>query len=602
MCGIAGIVDFAAPATAHRDRVASMRRRLRHRGPDSEGEHVGTHAVLGHTRLAILDLTGGAQPMHDGSGRYTIVYNGELSNAAELRDELRAEPGVTFRTRSDTEVVLAAYERWGADCARRLSGMFAFFVWDRARERGFAARDRLGVKPLVYAREGSALVFASEAQAIARTAATRPRANLEAVLDVLVAPCFSGVDRTMFAGVEPLLPGTTLEVDREGVRVRPYWDWPCIARGPSDAERGVDAERAVAALREELSAAVSRALVADVSLGVFLSGGLDSTLIAAVMARELPGPLLAFTVTFDDQSRFDYARSTITNDDDTPFARAAAAELGLDHRLVHVARSEIAADLERVALTNDALPAWEQEIAQHRLARAAQAAGTKAVLVGDAADETHYGYHFLLDPAALAGPHVILARLGSVPVRREISSEPIGDAARRLRALPEAAGASFDGDAAERTAAMTYLIVKRWLPRLLHNGDVHTMSASVEARVPFGDVRLLDVAARIEPAVALRGGVEKWALREASRGLVPDAVRARKKSALPKDLGVEPVFRAEARRALDDPPELVRAIVDRAAVAELVGLRRALTEAERAVLFRVVTLTHWARHHEVACP
>ncbi|MDB4936994.1 MAG: hypothetical protein JWP87_3966 [Labilithrix sp.] len=596
MCGIAGIVDFTRPAAAHRARVAAMRARLRHRGPDGEGDWAAKHASLAHTRLAILDREGGAQPMTSPDGRYTITYNGELANA----DELRAALDWSFRTRSDTEVVLAAYARWGAACAARLSGMFAFFVWDTRLARGFGARDRLGVKPFFFAREDAAFVFASEAHAIARTSHERPRVNVAGVLEVLVAPCFSGVAHAMFAGVEPLPPAHVVVVDREGMRTEAYWDWPCGA----DVARDDDPDRVVAALREEVPRAVARALVSDLPIGLFSSGGLDSAMIAATMASHARTPVAAYTVTFDEQAAFDYRPGAITSSDDTPYARDVAGALGLEAHLVHVSRAEIARDLRAVAIANDALPAWEQEIAQHRLARAASESH-RVVVVGDAADETHYGYHFLLDPDALRGPHVILGRLGSVPIRPGVANDPAGDTVAELASLVESAsnGApTFAGDATRRVLAMTYLVVKRWLPRLLHNGDVHTMHASLEARVPFADAKLVELAASVSPSVALRGGVEKWALRESARGRIPEHVRTRKKSALPKDLGVEPVYRAEAATVLRDPPAAVDALVDLAAVHALVVRPAPLTEAERAVLFRVITFAHWCRHHEVAAP
>jgi asparagine synthase (glutamine-hydrolysing) len=189
-----------------------------------------------------------------------------------------------------------------------------------------------------------------------------------------------------------------------------------------------------------------------------------------------------------------------------------------------------------------------------------------------------------------------------VPVRAEISTDPVGDAVASLEGLVASKGASFEADDARRVLAMTYLVVKRWLPRLLHNGDIHTMRASLEARVPFADVELVDLAGRIAPEVALRGGVEKWALREAARGRVPEHVRTRKKSALPKDLEVEPVFREEARKVLLDPPEVVATLVDTRAIAAILAQPSPLREPERAILFRVITLAHWSRHHEVAAP
>ncbi len=597
MCGIAGIVDFAHPSAAHRERVGAMRARLRHRGPDGEGEHVGPHVVLGHMRLAVLDVANGAQPMTSPDGRLVVTYNGELANADELRARLAVD--WTFRTRSDTEVVLAAFARWGEGAVAHLSGMFAFFVWDARRERGFAARDRLGVKPFVFAR-GPAFVFASEAHAIARTAGPAPRADIRAIVDVLVAPCFSGVDRTTFDGVETLLPGHSLVVDRSGVTIERWWRWPI------DPRRALldDPRDTIGLLAEELVAAGRRALAADVPIGVFASGGLDSTILAAILASNDRGARVgaAYTITFDEQAGFDYARSAITNADDTPFARAAVVELGLAPRTAHAARDGMAKAIEDVAIANDALPAWEQEIAQHRLARAAREDGTKVVLVGDAADETHYGYHFLLDREALAGPHVILDRLGSVPIRAEIAEAAPADAARSLELHVERAGGTFHGSDDERLAAITLLVVERWLPRLLHNGDVHTMRFGVEARVPFADAKLVELAARVAPALALRGGVEKWALREAARGLVPEVIRTRKKSALPKDLGVEPIYRRELARMLAEPPAIVDAVVDVPAMRALLADPRPLREAERAAMFRVVALAHWARHHGVVAP
>ena len=331
MCGLAGIVDFARPAAAHAERLAAMRVRLRHRGPDGEGEHAAGPVSLAHTRLSILDHEGGAQPMASPDGRYVIVYNGELANA----DALRRDLDWSFRTRSDTEVVLAAYARWGAACAARLSGMFAFFVWDAALERGLGARDRLGVKPLFVAHDGSAFVFASEAHAIARTSRQRPRLDVAGAVEALVAPCFSGVARSLFEGVAPLPAGHVVVVDASGERVEEYWDWPCAA----DHERDHDERRVVAELREAVPRAIERSLAADVPLGLFSSGGLDSTLIAATMAARSKEPVPAYTVTFDDQASFDYARSGITSSDDTPYARDVARELALDPRLVHVRRT-----------------------------------------------------------------------------------------------------------------------------------------------------------------------------------------------------------------------------------------------------------------------
>jgi len=570
MCGIGGIVRYEPG-----DNLARLRRMqwsLRHRGPDDQDTWTSPHAGLVHTRLALLDPAGGAQPLR--SDRYVLVYNGEIYNAAELRHELA--PSWDFRTCCDAEVVLAAHARWGAACPARLNGMFAYFVWDTIEEAGFAARDLLGVKPFVYAQAGDELVFASEAKAVLAALPGRPRARRDAVLEYLVVPCFSGVETPMFEGLHYLPPGHALRIDRSGVSI---WRW-----GEHDLQAATD-DVPPEELRTAVERAVQRTLIADAPVGVLLSGGLDSTAIAAAARRPLP----AWTIQFTDQDSYDYGRSRIVISDDTPFAALAARELGLAQHVVHVDRGGLAADLQRLAIQNDALPAWEQEIAQHHLAHAA-ALHCKAVLVGDAADETHYGYHFLLDPEATRGPRGLIERF----FPGDLWPGAIEPLAAKYQALSEEAGHDWRTPQG-RLLATTWLIVHRWLPRLLHNGDIHAMAHGLEARVPFADLDLLALARRIGPTRALADGVEKAALRQALRGVVPEAIRVRKKSALPKDQGVEALYQREAARAVADGR--LDAVIDRGRVLGL--CERPLDERERALLFRVICLGHWTNAYGV---
>lgn len=571
MCGIGGIVRYRPGDDL--PRLGRMQRRLRHRGPDDQGMVELPHVGLVHTRLALIDPAGGAQPMR--GDRYVLVYNGEVYNAAQLRQELAAS--WTFRTRCDAEVVLAAYARWGAACPERLDGMFAFFVWDTVAEAGFAARDLLGVKPFVYAHANGELVFASEAKAVLAALPGRPRARRDALLEYLVVPCFSGVETPMFDGLAYLPPGHAMRVDRSGVAITRWGDHDL--HGASDDVTSDE-------LRDAFERAVRRTLIADAPIGVFLSGGLDSTAIAAAAARPLP----AWTVQFADHDRYDYTRSRIVISDDAPFAALAARELGLAPTIVDVDRAGIADDLVAIASHNDALPAWEQEVAQHHLSRAA-ARSCKAVLVGDAADETHYGYHFLLDAEATRSPRGVIERF----IPSDLWPEAVVDFTAKYQALTEAAGHDWRSPAA-RVLSTTWLIVHRWLPRLLHNGDIHGMAHGLEARVPFADRALLGLARRLGPARALAGGVEKAALRDALRGVVPEAIRVRRKSALPKDQGVEALYQREARRAVADGA--LDAVVGRTDVLAL--CERPLDERERALLFRVICLAHWTRAYGVA--
>lgn len=582
MCGIGGLVRYDAPVD--RDVLDAMRARLRHRGPDGEGARVLPHCGVVHTRLALLDVAGGMQPRVSPDGRFTLVYNGEVYGLDALRRALA--PSWDFATRGDAEVVLAAFATWGERCVERLDGMFALFVWDARTETGFAARDRLGVKPFVYAWDGERFAFASEAKALLPAMRSAPRADREALIEVLVAPCFSGVERPAFAGMEHLAPGSTLRITRDGVTTDRWWRYPLTA----DATDG-DATLA-ARVGDALDRAVRRTLAADVPVGVFLSGGLDSTAIAAIARRAGAAPP-AFTVRFDDHGRADGGASRIVVSDDLPFAREAARALDLDATEVPVERDGLDADLDAVAEANDALPAWEQEVAQSRLARAA-AVRVKAVLVGDAADETHFGYHFLHDPVATEAPARILERFADAPLRPGLLDRPREHFDARYRALARALGHRW-GTARERTLATACLVVERWLPRLLHNGDVHTMAWGLEARVPFADAELLALAGTIPPEAAMRDGVEKRVLREALRDVVPEAVRTRTKSALPKDLGDHTRYQRLCAREIVRSGDLLSPLLNLDVLRVWCDERTPLAERERALLFRVICLARWAR-------
>ncbi|HET8897343.1 MAG TPA: asparagine synthase (glutamine-hydrolyzing) [Rhodanobacteraceae bacterium] len=587
---MAGLIRYDGEAPAQVERVLAMRNRQRHRGPDGEGLWLDDCAVLAHNRLALLDAAHGAQPMVSADGRYALVYNGEIYNHAELRRALATH--WPFRTHTDTEVVLAAHTVWGEACLRRFNGMFAFLVWDSERQRAFAARDRLGIKPFVYLQQGAEVLFASEAKGLLAAMQT-PRANTEAVLEYLVAPFFSGVAQPMFEGMAYLPPGHALHLDRNGLRLS-RWA-PEIAENPA-----AKANEIAGALRERLAAAVQQSLIADTPVGLFFSGGLDSTLIGG-LARAAGAMPPCFTIRFEGHDAYDYTRSLIVASDDQPFAKQSAIELDLSREDVTPSRSTLAHDLWKLAACNDALPAWEQELAQHHLARAASTR-LKAVMVGDAADETHYGYHFLLDQHATRDPTHILQRLTADPyLRPGLLPQPLEHYGTIYRDLARNAGLDWRTPAACLRATQ-WLVRHRWLQRLLHNGDIHSMAHGLEARVPFGDIEVLDLAATIPAELALHDGVEKAMLREASRGALPEAVRLRRKSALPKDQGNGESLRRHALDVLATDAGRLDGLLD------VVRLRRRcadptpLDEHERAVMFRTCALAHWSRIHKVDLP
>ena len=560
MCGLAGVVDFARPVEAWSEHLAAMQSLLRHRGPDGEGAWQQGHCGLVHTRLAIVDPAGGHQPMASWDARFHLVFNGEITNYGELAERL----DYPFRTRSDTEVLLAAWHRWGPACTQYLNGMYAFFIWEPAAERGWLVRDALGVKPALYRRLGRGIAFASEARAL-----NAGRLDPERFAEWAVMPSMSGA---VLEGVESVPAGHGLRIDRTGAVVVP------MAQMTSDRT-----------LEDAVARGVALHAAADVPVGVFLSGGLDSAIVATGAA-----PCLAYTVRFQDQDTFDYSRSLITRSDDTPFARLVADELHLDHVIVDVRRDQLAADLAAISTINDALPAWEQEIAQHRLSRAASQ-DVKVVLVGDAADETHWGYDFLLDDVVCASPEAVLDRFGA-PRRLAFLARPEPDLLSRLaatyRAEAAAEGLSWS-DVASGRRALNGLVRRRWLGRLLHNGDVHTMAYGLEARVPFADAEILAAAARVPAECGYVGGVEKAALRAAAPALTPSAVRWRKKSALPKDQNCGGIYRAEALRLLDGAADYF----DPDAISTLARQNTRLSEEQRAILFASIAVAHFAAQH-----
>ncbi|MCA9711246.1 MAG: asparagine synthase, partial [Myxococcales bacterium] len=324
------------------------------------------------------------------------------------------------------------------------------------------------------------------------------------------------------------------------------------------------------------------------------------TLVASLAARHAPAPPRAYTIAFPGQDRYDYARSRIVVSDDTPFARRAAERLGLPQHWVRVPTASIEQALPEIARIDDAVPAWEQQLAQHHLSRAA-AAHDKAVLVGDAADETHYGYHFLLDPEATRSPLHLLRRFPSAPCHPDWGADVQARFARGYAELQRAAGYEGD-DPRTRTLATAWLVLHRWLPRLLHDGDVHTMAFSLEARVPFADNALVDLALRVDPRRAFTPGRDKALLRDAVAGLLPEEIRTRRKSALPKDQRTARAYQTLVRRCLHEDPALLRALCHEPALRALLDPRRLLDEGERAVLFRVAAVAHWARAYDVAPP
>ena len=528
MCGIAGVVEPGGGAVdaALLDRMSAL---LAHRGPDGSGTHVEGPVGLAHRRLAILDLSEeGRQPMTSGDGAFTIVFNGEVFNYLELRDELRAT-GHAFRTGTDTEVVLAAYAAWGRDCLARLNGMFAFAVLDRRRNEVFLARDRLGVKPLYYARSGGRFLFASECKALLADPAVGRSPCEDALATFLAWGVLDHSPLTMFQGVLQLPPGHWMAVGEGGVEgpVR-WWD---LAVNPGIASPPALEADAPARLLELLTDAVRLRLRSDVPVGTCLSGGIDSSTIVALIARlletEHPGSIgerqRTFSAVYGDR-RFDERR----------FMEVAVESAGVAGVYVEPSPERLEADLLDLVWAQDEPFGSLSIYAQYCVMRLA-AGSVTVVLDGQGADEQLAGY------IAYQGTYLsTLARRGRLG---RLVGEALGtlrhhrgffaNASRQLvvrrgrRGLLRIEAPPVHRYAGDLDDVLRRETVATNLPALLHYEDRNSMHFSIEARVPFLDYRVVEYLASLPLDQKLRHGVTKRVLRRAIRGIVPEAIRCR---------------------------------------------------------------------------
>ena len=535
MSAINGCVDFRDTDRISEERVRLAGRLLAHRGPDEEGAYRAAGVCFYHNRLAVRDPAGGKQPMcavfH--GRRYAIVYNGEIYNARELRRALAGQ-GATFRTACDTEVVLWAYIFYGEDAPKHLNGMFAFAVHDETAEKVVLVRDRFGAKPLYYTRYGGKFAFASEQKALLGEDMAPPEVDREGLWQLLYLSPVTLPGQSVFKHIREVLPGHTLTVDAAGVREQAYW------RLQAD-ECPDDLEGAAAHVRELLADAVARQLESDVPLATLLSGGLDSSAVTALAARELSkeGTVLD-TYSFEyEGNREHFKQSLFQPESDEAYAAALAAELGTRHTVLTAPTAGVADLLYAATLARDlpgqadidsSLLYYCQEIKKRHT----------VVLSGEGSDEIFGGYPWFYRPEMLH--REFFPWVHEPRVRASLFDSTLVDADRgysyaceiyrdALAACPVRKGES-DEDCRARQA--TWLSTQYFMASLLARKDRMSMYAGVEARVPFGDHRILEYVFNLPWAYKHENGVEKSLLRRAMEGLLPSRVLWRKKSPYPK--------------------------------------------------------------------
>lgn len=581
-----------------------MRDILRHRGPDDGGIYIDKNVGLGHRRLSIVDVANGTQPMFNDDRSYSIVYNGEIYNHAEKRKEL-IETGHKFNNLSDTETILHLYSEYGRDCIHHLRGMFAFAIWDAKKRELFVARDRLGVKPLYYVQsDDGSLYFASEIKALLEAGAIKPEINFDVLPDQFANHGTSG-DETLFVGVYRLLPGHTLLWKDGKLDIREYWD---VDFEPKDERRTDDefVEEWLGLFRES----IKMRLMADVPLGMFLSGGIDSSAIAGIMSTMADDPIKTFSVGFRERAANEFE-----------YSRLVAERFGTDHHEITITPEQFFAALPSLVWHEDEPIGFIASVPLYFVSKLARE-HVKVVLTGEGADETLAGYGryartlrllelgkryegatpvFLRDavrggvatlPAAFNRKlrRTFLSRESNIEslffdnfgvfsseMQRGLFSKSTKAKITDLKPYTRQNALVRGSDAVDVLDKLLYADTKTYLHELLMKQDQMSMAASIESRVPFLDHKLVEFSARMPREMKLRSGTTKWVLREAMKGILPSEILDRPKMGFPVPIGNW--FRGQYKHIVDEfvlgPRAMSRGIFDPAFVRKLVARHNA---------------------------
>ncbi|MBV9623752.1 MAG: asparagine synthase (glutamine-hydrolyzing) [Acidobacteria bacterium] len=628
MCGIAGILEFKDDNAADRALVARMCKVMAHRGPDDQGVYAEGRIAVGMRRLSIVDLAGGHQPITNEDGSVWIVFNGEIYNHGELREEL-IRRGHSYRSRSDTETIVHLYEEYGAAAVTHLRGMFAFAIWDSKQKRLFIARDRLGIKPLYYTATADRFLFGSEIKVLLEHPDVRPEFNRAALPEYLAFGYLSGTD-TMYQGIRKLMPGHWLEISERGeLKIEQYWDLETAADKPAHAEAYY-----VNSYRELLEEAVQSHLMSDVPLGVFLSGGVDSSAVAALATRIRREPVETFSVGYAEQ---DYS--------ELPYARTVAGHLHSLHHEVLISSQDFFAALPKLIWHEDEPIVWPSSVSLYFVAQLARER-VKVVLTGEGSDETLAGYTryawTLKNRAFDRVYRGVVPKSMRAGIRRFISGSPWIQASARRKLSHSFLGA--DGDAwaefyfdnffsafserdqsnllteeamrqlesgaayrhvleywerssGELLGRLLYTDIKTYLVELLMKQDNMSMAASIESRVPFLDHVLVEWAMRVPAAIQIHGLAGKRILKKAMRGLLPDSILYRPKLGFPTPwsgwLRGPEMDRVE--RTLLESRCLERRLFRRSAVERLFREHRAGYRDHYDRIWRLLNLELWMR-------
>ena len=627
MCGIAGIMKFGQDARADSGAVRRMCAAMTHRGPDDEGVYADGPTAIGMRRLSIIDVAGGHQPLTNETGTVWIVFNGEIYNHAELRRGLE-QRGHRYRTNSDTETIVHLYEEYGRDCVQHLRGMFAFAIWDREKETLFIARDRLGIKPLYYRLTSESFLFGSEIKVVLANGGIRPEFNLSVLPEYLAFGYLSG-EETFYDGILKLMPGHWLELNQNGeLTIQQYWELDASSSSPVR-----DESYYVQTYREMLEQVVSSHLMSDVPLGVFLSGGVDSSVVAALMTKMRREPVETFSV--------GYAEQTYS---ELPYARTVAKHLNSSHHEVLVSEEDFFDALPKLIWHEDEPIVWPSSVSLYFVARLARER-VVVVLTGEGSDETLGGYtryaftlknqawdriYRSVAPSFLrSGVREQIAKspLINGRLRRKLAHTFLGtDAssgisyfdnffsafseAQQIQLLTDEALQKFPRGAAYKNVLgywekskgpllqrLLYTDIKTYLLELLMKQDNMSMAASIESRVPFLDHVLVEFATNIPQEVQLKGLAGKQILKTAAEDLLPHSILYRQKLGFPTPWSgwlAGPRLDSVEKLLLENR-SLQRGYFKRQAMERLFAEHRAKYRDHYDRIWRLLTLELWHR-------
>jgi asparagine synthase (glutamine-hydrolysing) len=557
--------------------LEAMRDVITHRGPDEEGIFIDRNVGLGHRRLSIVDVSSGQQPMTNEDSTLHITYNGEIYNHADYRESLESS-GHVYKTHCDTETILHLYEEYGPACVDHLRGMFAFAIWDQRKQELFIARDRLGVKPLYYVHtDDGSLYFGSEIKTLLEARAVKPEINYAVLSDYLANHAPSG-EETLFAGVKRLLPGHIL-IWRDGdVSIRRYWD---VDFSKDDEVR--DDKTYIQQWSELFRESVRLRLMADVPLGMFLSGGIDSSAIAAVMSGMVSEPIKTFSVAFAEREA-----------NELEYARLIADAYKTNHHEIVVTPEQFFAALPQLVWHEDEPLAHPSSVALYFVSKLASE-HVKVVLTGEGSDELLAGYgryrRTIWNLAWGRRYNKVAPTVARNTIRKQIERMPSGRIRQKLMRTflvlsPDLESIYFDNfavfpspmqqhmftrETSDRIRidpyvelrellahtkdlslldGLLYADIKTYLHELLMKQDQMSMATSVESRVPFLDHKLVEFTAMMPETMKLRGGTTKYVLRESMKGVLPEQILSRSKMGFPVPIGSW--FRGPFRPVIDE--------------------------------------------------